>query len=53
MLTKQQKRKLDELELNYCIAMQKRFKVHPDIINAWGKRYRIAMGRELQKQGKR
>jgi len=53
MLTKKQERKLDEMVLNYCIGMQKYLKLHSDLIDAWGKRYRIAMERELEKQGKR
>lgn len=52
MLTKKQKRKLDAMELSYCIAMQKHHRAHSDLIDAWGKRYRIAMERELQKQNK-
>lgn len=52
MLSKKQIRKLDRMELNYCIAMQKAFKLTSDIVDAWGKRYRIAMQRVLQKQCK-
>lgn len=52
MLSKKQKRKLDAMELSYCIGMQKHTKVHSDIVDAWGKRFRIAMERRLRKQNK-
>lgn len=52
MLTKKQIRKLDQMELSYCIGMQKAFKVHSDIVDGWGKRYRIAIQQQLLKRCK-
>lgn len=53
MLTRKQKRKLDSIELNFCITMQKAFKVHSDIVDGWGQHLRSAMESVVQKRCKR
>ncbi|GAJ06997.1 unnamed protein product [marine sediment metagenome] len=52
MLTKKQKSRLDVMVSRYYFAMRRTSSVSNEIIQAWSKRYMIAMKRELMKQGK-
>lgn len=52
MLTKKQEKKLDTMTKKYCIGVRKTFKLPEHLIDAFGRRYRIAMEQELLRQGK-
>ena len=52
MLTKKQKRKLDDMVANYLYGMIKSSVFPEHLIEAWSKRYRIAMERVLSKRCK-
>ena len=53
MLTEQQKRQLDGMVRDYITAIKRTHKAHTELIYAWAQRYRIAMGRVLEKQNRR
>jgi len=50
MLTKKQKCQLDAMEKSYYWGMVKTTIAPIDLIEAWAKRYRSAMERQLQKR---
>lgn len=53
MLTKEQKLYVEFKVAKYIEGMKRTHKADDSLIRAWGQRYRIAMERVLEKQGKR
>lgn len=53
MLTKKQKQRLTVMTQRYVIAMGKHHNICGDKLWEWGRNYKAAMSRQLQKQGKR
>jgi len=53
MLSDKQEYKLVIMWGHYCIGMKATHNVDTETISKWGERYKIAMSRVLQRQGKR
>jgi len=53
MLTRKQKQKLTVMTTRYAVAMNKHTNIHGDLLGSWVLRYKAAMSRVLQRQGKR